>query len=168
MQMRTRLLALAITLTACATDPDSVCQDIGYCRTLSDDQVQTCQSQAKELLREAWASGCSGQYAAYFSCASSQYDCRGNVPSFAGCEAARAALDSCLAMGRSHNACGELATRLAACPAGTGGADPSAPPSPCGASEVCAASCYLRSVKDVCRPEPAEITDAARCAGACP
>ena len=154
---------------ACDTHADSVCQDIGYCRSLSDDQVQTCKSDAKQLAAEARGSGCSAQYDSYFACADDKYDCKGNVPTFTGCEIARTALDECLANGRAHNACGELESRLAQCPGNVNGTpDPSIPPAPCGAAEVCSARCYLDDVRDVCRPLPVQLTEAEQCAQRCP
>lgn len=153
----------------CDTHADSVCQDIGYCRSQSDDQVQTCKSNAKQLAAEAGSSGCSAQYESYFACADDKYDCKGNVPTFTGCEMARTELDACLAEGRAQNACGELESSLAQCPGGgTGTPDPSTPPAPCGAAEVCSARCYLDNVTDPCRPQPVQLTGAGHCAQQCP
>ena len=154
---------------ACDSHADSVCHDIGYCRTLSDDQVQTCKTDAKQLATEARSSGCSAQYESYFACADDKYDCKGNVPTFSGCEAARTALDTCLAQARARNACGELESRLAQCPGNvTGTPDPSTPPAPCGAAEVCSARCYLDNVTDPCRPQPIQLAGAEQCAHRCP
>ena len=143
---------------ACDTHADSVCQDIGYCRSLSDDQVQTCRTDAKQLATEAGGSGCSAQYDSYFACADDKYECNGNVPTFTGCEVARTALDTCLAQARAHNACGELEFRLAQCPGNvTGTPDPSTPPAPCGAGGVL--STVLPRQRDGCVPAAAGAVD---------
>jgi hypothetical protein len=167
MRMHIMALLLPLASAACGTTADSVCQDIGNCRSESDDQVKACQAEAKDLASEASASGCSSPYSAYFSCADDRYECNGNLPAFAGCESARAALDACLSQARAQNACGELANGLAQCPAG-GPPDSATPPAPCGAAEVCTSRCYLDSVTDVCRPLPLQLTQAAQCAQQCP
>jgi hypothetical protein len=167
MPMRTTMLLLAFASAACATHAESVCQDIGYCTTQSSDQVHSCELQVKQLALEASAAGCSSQYDAYFACADDRYDCKGNVPTFEGCESARAALDSCLAAGRANNACGELAARLAQC-SGESSPDPSAPPGPCGAAEVCSSRCYLNSMPNVCLPQPTQLAQALQCVQSCP
>jgi hypothetical protein len=162
--MDRRLFLAMLALTACGTHADSVCQDIGYCRSESDDQITACQSEAKDLIEEARGSGCSAQVDAYFACAEERYECKGNVPTFSGCEAARAELDACLAQGRAQNACGELEVRLAACPAAAG----TPIPAPCGAAEVCTSRCYLDSVANPCAPQPLELTQNAQCGQQCP
>lgn len=165
--MRPFIVIAVLLGQACSTDADSLCQDIGYCTTRSDDQVKACQDQAKQLGVEATSSGCAAQSGAYFSCAANRYECRGSTPTFDGCEAARIAFDGCLAQGRAHNACGALATRLLACPS-PAQPDRSGPPAPCGASEECGSRCYLDNVVDVCKPQPAEIAQAQVCGRDCP
>jgi hypothetical protein len=157
------LLSLA---SACATNPENVCQDVGYCTTQSDAQVQVCKANAQQLATEASASGCSAQYDAYFACADKAYLCTGNVPSFPGCDAERAALDACLEFGRAHNACGALDVALAACP--TSSPPPPILPAPCSTAEVCASRCYLDAVTDVCRPQPLQLTQSTACTKSCP
>jgi len=161
-----RLAFIVLAAAACSSHSDSVCNDIGYCRSLSDQQIGACQKEAKSLAREAKDSGCSLQFDAYFSCADDRYQCRGNTPVFPGCETARSALDDCLGQARSPNACGQLARLFAQCPGGT--PEPSLLPTPCGAAELCAVRCYLDAVPDVCRPKPTELVDASRCAQTCP
>ncbi len=167
MKLKLAILLLALALAACSTHAESVCQDIGYCTTLTSDQEHACETEVKELAVEASASGCSSQYDAYFACADDRYSCQGNVPTFNGCEMAREKLDSCLALGRANNACGELSDRVAQCGGGTS-PDPSMPPVPCGAAEVCSARCYLNNVPDVCFPQAIQIAHAAQCAQQCP
>lgn len=166
--MRPRIHSLFVLLISagCSTHADSVCHQIGYCRTFTIDQVNTCKADVKTLAAEASSSGCSPQYDAYFACADDHYDCQGNVPTFNGCEGARAALDDCLANGRAMNACGELANALAACGEATP-ADPSLPPAPCGATEVCSSRCYLDNVTDVCFPQPIQLSRASQCSQQC-
>jgi hypothetical protein len=167
METRTVTVLLAISSLGCATHADSVCEDIGNCTTESSDQIQACQKQAKQLAAEASSSGCSSQFERYFSCADDHYECKGNVPTFLGCESARDALDTCLAQARANNSCGALSMLLALCPGELPPAS-SAPPAPCSAAEVCSSRCYLSSVADVCRPEPLQLTQAGRCAQLCP
>lgn len=166
--MRPTLLLLLAALIAagCSTHAQSVCEKISFCRTLSTDQEHTCEANVKNLAQEASTSQCSPQYDAYFSCADDRYDCEGNVPSFPGCENARAALDDCLSAARANNACGNLSRALAAC----GEASPPAasePLLPCGAAEICSADCYLQNVTDVCSPHPIELSGALQCAKQC-
>ncbi len=156
------------TLAACSSASDSLCDDIGDCRTLSSDQVASCQREARALSAEAGASACGTQAAAWFACAGGRYECRGNVPTYSGCDPARSALDSCLARARATNSCGALASGLAACPGATSTSDPAAPPPPCGAAEVCASRCYLDSVGNLCAPTPLQLSLAAQCTATCP
>lgn len=167
MPPRIHLLLVPLISAGCSTHAQSVCEKISYCRTLTTDQEHTCEADVKTLAAEASSSGCSPQYEAYFTCADDRYDCDANVPTFNGCEGARIALDECLANGRAANSCGGLATALAACGDGTP-PDPSAPPIPCGATEVCSARCYLDNVTDVCLPQPIQLSRAAQCAQQCP
>jgi hypothetical protein len=139
---------------------------VGYCTTQSDAQVQACKDQAQQLGDESSASGCSSQYSAYYSCADNAYTCNGNVPTFPECDSDRAALDTCLEQGRAKNSCGALEKALATCP--TTGTPPPILPAPCRAAEVCASSCYLAAVPDVCRPQPLQLTEFTACAERCP
>jgi hypothetical protein len=170
---RAAVLALLLGLCAglggagCASNADAVCADIGYCRNQSDDAIKVCQAGEKQVAAEAAASGCASAYAAYFSCADDKYQCNGNKPAFPGCEGARASLDACLAKGRAQNACGRLAAGVAQCP-GAPPPDPSAPPAPCGATELCAAACYLAAVPVLCAPQAVELAAASRCTQQCP
>jgi len=166
MHARIYLLLVPLISAGCSTHAQSVCQQIGYCRTYTTDQEHTCEADVKTLAAEAASSGCSPQYDAYFACADDRYDCQGNIPTFNGCEGARAALDDCLANGRAMNACGELANALAACGAPTP-PDPLLPPSPCGSTEICCSRCYLDNVTDVCFPQPIQLSGAGQCAQQC-
>jgi hypothetical protein len=173
MKLRILVPLFVLACAGCATNADSVCQDISYCTTQSSEQEHACEAQAKQLAREAAASGCSSQYNAYFACAADKYQCNGNVVSFPGCESARTALDSCLNAQRASNACGELASRLDQCPDAPlidpAPSDPSATtPAPCGGAEVCSSRCYLDNVTNVCRPQPNELARAVQCAQQCP
>jgi hypothetical protein len=167
MPMRIHVLFITLIAAGCSTHAQSVCQDISYCRTLNTDQERACEMNAKQLAKEASSSGCSSQYDAYFACADDRYDCQGNVPTFTGCEMARADLDSCLAAGRADNACGALADSVNACGGGSP-PDPSTPPAACTAADVCSARCYLDNVPDVCLPQPTQLTQAAQCSQQCP
>jgi hypothetical protein len=168
MKMRTVILLAAIACSACASHAESVCENIGNCTTQSSDQIQACQKQVKQLAKEAAASGCSSQYEGYFSCADERFACKGNVPTFLGCESARASLDSCLEGARASTSCGQLSAKLSLCPGDLPAPAPSMPPSPCGEAEVCSSRCYLDFVSEVCRPEPLQLSQAAKCAQQCP
>src|SRR5262249_9569340 len=166
MHPRIYLLLVPLISAGCSTHAQSVCQQIGYCRTYTTDQERTCEADVKALAAEASSSGCSPQYDTYFACADDHYDCQGNTPTFNGCDSARATLDDCLANGRALNACGELDNALAACGAGTP-PDPFLPPAACGATEVCSARCYLDNVPDVCFPQPIQLSRATQCSQQC-
>jgi hypothetical protein len=158
--MTVRWLMLLVLATACATHADNVCEDLGLCRAQTDDQITACQTEAKALAVEARSSGCGGQFDGYFSCADDHYVCKGNVPSFAGCESLRGSLDTCLAAARDKNSCGRLTTQLAGCP---GQGSPT-----CGATELCTSRCYLDNVANVCTPQPLELDRVAHCVQQCP
>ena len=164
--MRALLAAAALALAACGTHADNVCEDIGLCRSQSDDQIAACQAEAKVLTIEARASGCGSAFDLYFSCADDHYVCTGNVPGFPGCSGPRAALDSCLTAARKNNSCGVLDVRLSACPSSTPAPDPV--PAPCGATELCSSRCFLDDVADVCRPQPIELVNFSHCVQQCP
>ena len=160
------LATLALLLAACGTHADDICEDVGLCRGLTDDQVAACQTEAKSLTVEARASGCGAQAAAFFDCGASHYTCAGDTPSFPGCDASRTVLDSCLAGKRAQNSCGRLDAKLSACPSVRPPAAPA--PAACGATELCASQCFFADVVDVCRPEAAELVTFSRCVQQCP
>jgi hypothetical protein len=159
------LTIAALSIAACDSHAANVCADIGYCTAQSDDQVEQCKAQAKDLAAEARAGNCAAQYDAYFDCANDHYQCNGDTPAFPGCDPARVALNACFDVARASNACGELAARLAKCAAANSSP---AVPTACAALGVCAAQCWLDSVADVCAPTPAELSAEARCAATCP
>jgi hypothetical protein len=164
--MRAALAIAALGLAACSTHTDNVCEDVGLCRSQSDDQIAACQAEAKTLTIEARASGCGKVSDLYFSCADDHYVCTGNVPSFPGCDGLRAQLNSCLDAARAGNACGQLDSQLSACPSSSPAPDPV--PAPCGATELCSSRCFLDDVADVCRAQPIELVNFAHCVQQCP
>ncbi len=168
--MKTLTLFALLCCAACGGAADAVCQDLGDCQNLSAEQIAACQRAMKSLATEAASSTCATGYSAYLDCAASNYQCKGSTPEFAGCESARTTLDACLGRGRASNACGQLETRLAACPGG--GALQSSPlttpPAPCGAAEECAAQCFLDHLSDVCRPTSSGLVHFKDCAQSCP
>jgi hypothetical protein len=163
------LVASVALLAGCASDADSVCMDIANCsHGGSDDYLGACRTQNVDLSHEATRSACSAEFDAYFSCANEQFECLGNKSVFPGCDAKLSALDACLAAGRANNACGELTTKLAACPSGTPAPnDGGATLDPCSAEGVCSARCYLDALVDVCAPTPAELAIFSDCASHC-
>jgi hypothetical protein len=174
-----RALVVAVSLLslpACDSQADAVCQDIGNCSRGGDDEwVSACQSQAKDLRDEAKNSGCGAAYDSYFSCAEEHFECEGNRSLFRGCESKRGALESCLEQHELGNACGQLRSKLQACPGADAGADAGGSADPdagtplpaCTTGGACSARCYLDHVADVCAPIPAELTAFAGCADSC-
>jgi len=158
---------LPLFLAGCPTNADNVCEDIGLCATQDDTTIATCQIQAAELGDEAFDAGCGSSYDLYFGCANGAYTCDGNTPSFPGCEMDLDALNSCLESAQASTSCGALAAALAACPGTDAGMDAGAIPSPCTASGVCAANCYLQHVPNVCAPLPAQLVSYQDCASVC-
>lgn len=155
-------LVALLVVGACASAPDDVCESIAACEAGGDtEQVQACQDEADLSERVAGATGCGASFERYFACAQASFTCRGNVASFPGCDDERKALDDCFASGAAGNACGELATRTAAC-------GPAVAPEACTATRECAARCYLTAVADPCVPTPRELVDSAACAQRCP
>ena len=146
--------------------PGQVCIDLGFCQGLGDPAIQACQGQAAQLRMQAVMSGCAPLFDDYYECADSNYDCRGNIPLFPGCEAKLSSLKSCLAAGAAHNACGQLDTRLAACH-GDGGAGDGGVPPPCVGGSVCVAQCYLSNIVNVCAPLVTELSAVTKCAQTC-
>jgi hypothetical protein len=165
---RFRLLArvLPLLLAGCASDADQVCDNIGLCADQDDPTIALCKAQAAELGDEAFDAGCGASYDSYYSCANGAYTCTGNTPSFPGCETDLGTLDSCLEVAQTSTSCGELARALAACPGADGGGNEGMPPA-CTASDVCAASCYLQFVSNVCAPLPAQLVSFEACASVC-
>ncbi len=163
------LVAGVMLLTGCDSDADSVCMDITNCSHAgSDDYFSACRAQNADLSHEATRSSCSAEFDAYFSCANEQFECQGNKSLFPGCDQKLSALDACLATGRADNACGELTTKLAACPSGTPApSNADTPLGPCSAEGVCSARCYLDSLADVCTPTPTELARFSDCASHC-
>jgi hypothetical protein len=164
--MRAPLAIAALLLAGCGTHANAVCEDIGLCRGQTDDQITACQTEAKSVLVESRAAGCGALADAFYSCADAHYACKGDTPSFTGCEGTRAAIDACLEKARANNSCGQLVARLVACP---GAPPPGAPaPAACGLTELCASRCFLDNVADVCRPQSAELVRFAHCVQQCP
>src|SRR4051794_8120104 len=140
-----RLGTGATLLAGCDSAAHRVCSDVTNCsHGGSDDDVTACRNQADDLSHEATRSGCDAAYDAYFSCADAHFECTGNKSTFPGCDTAAAAFDRCIDAGRASNACGELETRLAACPGESSVAASDGGPSlePCTANGVCSAECY--------------------------
>jgi hypothetical protein len=164
--MRAALAIAALLIAGCGTHPDLVCEDIGLCRAQGDDQVAACQREAKAVTVESRASGCGAQADAFYACADANYTCKGDTPSFPGCDAARAAIDGCLEKQRAQNSCGQLEARLSTC---VSQRPPAAPgPAACGVTELCASRCFLDDVSDVCRPQAGELVSFAHCVQQCP
>ncbi|MHB1844850.1 MAG: hypothetical protein ACYCWW_08470 [Deltaproteobacteria bacterium] len=161
------LLWLIPLAAGCSSASDGVCQNLELCANQVG-QTAACQAAADDLGAEAADSGCGPEFDGYFGCANQAYQCQGNQPLFLGCEPKRAELDACLEAKRASNACGALATALAACPQEDAGSSTSAVPSPCTASGVCAAHCYLSNVPNVCAPAPEALVLFEGCATACP
>lgn len=160
---------LATLVSACDSDTDAACQNVGNCtHGGSDDWVTACREQNDELADEADAVGCHKEFDAYFACAEKHFSCRGNESSFPGCEPSLAAYSACLAGKASGTACAELAAGLTECePAAAPPHDPELAASPCTASGDCSAHCYLDSVPNLCAPLAAELAAFADCASHC-
>jgi hypothetical protein len=166
------LACAALSLAACETRPESVCEDVGDCTQGGDsDWIESCQDEAKLLEHEADADGCRTYFDDYYACADSSFQCQGATPSFSGCEPKRSALDTCLTTARTKTACGELDARTSAC-AGTdvdGGAPDAGPvPPACTLARDCEARCYLDQVSDVCSPHVDDLARFRKCAASCP
>jgi len=160
------LLPLVLAAACTSNNQENVCYNIGLCESQSDTQISSCQVQANELGDEAFDAGCGPLFDTYFGCANGAYTCEGNKPLFPGCEGHLASLNSCLEAGQASTSCGALASALAACPGYDAGS--SGPvPSPCTASGVCSANCYLTNVPNVCAPLPAQLTAFQTCAAVC-
>lgn len=157
---------LALFVSACDSDSDVACRDVGNCtHGGSDDWITACREQNDELAGEADAVGCHAEFSAYFACAEAHFACHGNQSSFPGCESRLSSYSACLAAKDSGTACAKLEVGLAEC-------DPAAPPpndaaSPCTASGDCSAHCYLESVPNLCAPLAAELAAFAECASHC-
>lgn len=165
MRATLRQVWLPILWLGCQSNYAAVCGDLGACESQVQAQIDSCESSAQALSAEAYDAGCAAPFDDYFDCASSAYQCNGDTVTFPGCDSNLSSLDSCLDEERAHTSCGLLAAALATCPSTDAGA---APPSPCGAPEACAASCYLNSVASPCAPTPAELTAVNSCVASCP
>ena len=164
------VLALLTTLvSACDSDADVACRDVGNCtHGGSDDWITACREQNDELADEADAVGCHSEFDAYFACADDHFACHGNRSSVPGCESRLSSYSACLAAKASGTACAKLEAGLAGCdPAVPPPSAPALPPNPCTASGDCSARCYLDSVPNLCAPLPAELAAFADCASHC-
>jgi hypothetical protein len=166
-----QVVALAVlTVSACNSHPDSVCEQIGDCSEGgSSDWIASCQSEANALKTEAGGAGCGSTFDAYFACADSNYSCRGATALFPGCDGLLAALDTCLASAIGDTSCAQLEAAEAACASSApdAGTATGAPPA-CTAARDCQARCYLDHVADVCAPGVDEIPAVSTCAASCP
>lgn len=162
------LVTLAVVISACNSNADDVCENVGACsQGGSSDWITSCQDEAKSLRAAAGASGCGGLFDSYYRCANDNFDCVGATSMFPGCDGDRMALDACLANAAANNACGELARKTGPCAT----ADASTAPAPapaCTTNRECAARCYLDGVADVCAPRPDELAAVGSCVGTCP
>ena len=170
------LAALAMAVASCSSNTDDVCDNVGACtQGGSSDWIVSCKAEAKLLQDESSASGCASQFDAYYTCASSNFECTGATAGFPGCEAARAALDACLARSEAKTSCGKLAAKTATCgsptdsgPTDSGPTDSGPVPAACSANRDCQARCFLDQVANVCAPGVAELASFSSCAAACP
>ncbi len=164
-----RLLGfLPLLVAACtSSNADNVCYNVGLCETQSDAQIAGCQSQVNDLDGEALDAGCGPAYDTYFGCANSAYTCEGDQPLFPGCDGQLDSLNTCLEAAQASTSCGALADALAQCPATDAGSGGGPFPSPCTASGVCSASCYLMAVPNVCAPLPTQLVAFQNCASVC-
>src|SRR5262249_55070484 len=164
------VLVVAATVgSACKSHQDSVCQDIGDCtQGGSSTWIEGCQSELSTLAEEANKVGCSQAFSAYFSCADSQYVCRGATALFPGCEQRLTDLDTCFGTATAGTSCARLAEQEKAC--GTTSADGGSPlPAPaCTAARACQANCYLTNASNPCAPRVDELETITSCAGQCP
>jgi hypothetical protein len=176
-------LLVAVSLGACASNQDAVCQSVGDCaQSGSSDWIQGCRAEAKRLAGEANASQCGTQFDAYYACANSNFTCQGATPVFSGCDTKQSALDACLAAATSNTSCARLAAATRACRAAASvdaavedsGADAAldsgaAPlPPACTLARDCEALCFLGQVGNVCAPGVAELSNFITCASSCP
>jgi hypothetical protein len=163
------LLVLLATV-GCNSHVENVCQDIGECaQGGSSDWIANCEMEAKALRAEAVYAACGPEFDVYFSCADSNYSCKGATALFPGCADHLTALDSCLARATANTSCVRLEMAEATCTtsrpdAGVGAGTPPA----CSAARDCQAKCYLASVADVCAPQIGEIQNVSACAASCP
>lgn len=168
---RARLLAalVATLVSACDSDADVACQNVGNCtHGGSDDWITACREQNDELADEAGAVGCGAAFDAYFACAAEHFACHGNQSSFPGCEQKLSAYSACLAAQDSGTSCAKLEAALARCDASAPQpGDPAPAVTPCTASGDCSARCYLDSVPNPCAPLAAELAAFADCASRC-
>jgi hypothetical protein len=164
---------LGLSLIGCSSNQDDVCENVGACtQGGSSDWITACEDEAKSLRDEANAAGCLGLFDDYYSCAASNFTCKGITASFPGCDQ-RAALENCLSAGEAKTSCKELTLKSTACAAATtDGGSPDAgalglAPA-CTVARDCQARCYLDHVSNPCAPAVDELSGVTTCANSCP
>jgi hypothetical protein len=173
-----RLLAsaslLGLAFAACESNEDDVCENVGACSQGGDtDWITSCKDEAKSLRNEAQADGCGALFDDYYSCASSNFTCKGITASFPGCDGQRVAMENCLSAGEAKTSCKELTTKTTACAAaGVDGGPPDAgtlglAPA-CTVARDCQARCYLDHVNNPCAPMIDELSSVTACSSSCP
>lgn len=173
LSLRIACCAAVVCAWGCQSHADAVCQDKGDCSQGGDnDWITRCQDEAKLLEHQANSTHCGKEYDRYFACADDKFVCHGNTASFPGCDAKRAALETCLARDRK-SPCAVLAARQAECSAAEadGGADPDAGDAVgpgCDLQRQCEARCFLDSAANTCGPRVDELSAFSTCAQSCP
>jgi hypothetical protein len=166
------LCAAFLCLSACNSDQEDVCDNVGACAQAgSSDWIRGCKDEAKLLQKEASSDGCAGLFDDYYACANASFTCEGATPEFPGCDAKRAALESCISGAEATNACGALVARTQACASSDAGSDAEGGTSlapACTIQRVCQAQCYLDHVSNACAPAVNELSDLTTCAASCP
>ncbi len=159
-----RALCIVLFLCACNSNAENICEDIGDCtQGGSSDWITACKTESQKLRNEAIATSCTAELDAYEQCQSDKFDCEGATSLFPGCDAQRAALETCLSAATTSTACAELAAKTASCQAADGGAIVA-----CSPLRDCEARCFLVNVADPCAPNAAELETNATCASSCP
>jgi hypothetical protein len=161
-------------LAGCTSNQDDVCENVGACSQAgSTDWIASCEDEAKSLEREARSHGCGGFFDDYFGCAAANFACNGVTASFPGCDAKRAALETCLSAAEATTSCKELTAKTSACApssldGGQADADTVGLAPACTVLRDCQARCYLDHVKNPCAPAIDELSSVAACSNSCP
>jgi hypothetical protein len=170
-------------LGGCTSNQDDVCENVGACSQAgSSDWIASCKEEAASLEREARSAGCGGFFDDYYECAADHFACHGITASFPGCDAKRAALETCLDAAEAKTSCKELTAKTSACAASPAGGFPGSSAVDAGRADTdttglvpactvlrdCEARCYLDHVKNPCAPAVDELSGVAACSNRCP
>ncbi|MBK8256205.1 MAG: hypothetical protein IPK82_26495 [Polyangiaceae bacterium] len=88
-------LVAALSASGCAPSAASYCEKICYCTGCDESQKDSCIDAINDARKKAEDADCGGEFNAALSCASAEFSCTEDVPSYGECSAEGQALYEC-------------------------------------------------------------------------